>query len=419
MPSIKAILDYNQIPSQILNNHQRWKRFILICFLIRLLFFISDGHNSDYDFFEHWGDRIVNNGFTQIYSIQVDRFECDYPPLYLYVIAPLAYLFNFLGLDMHTHLYDSFLKLFNLLIECLFLFYISKKINNKIFLTALIFSPVTILNAYGWGQIDILYTILMFIAFYSLYHKQLYIAAISIGLSLSLKTQTILFLPLLGIMYLMARASIKEKLLAILLLSIVYIIPNLPFILYAPNAMDSINPHITAAGRYNNISVNAFNFYWAIWADFDLKMDLKFPPNDVLVFNLITRKLLAYTLFSLVFLWIIFQYIRNFKNETLIFLLLSFFCISFFILLPEMHERYLFPMFFFSAYVLSKDSKEWPYFLIISLLHLINLLWGWGENKFVKDQWMFESTRIFAVVTGIAYIAYFRRVYIALKEQKA
>lgn len=419
MPTIKALLDFNQLPSQIINNQQIWKRFILVCFLIRLLFFVSDGHNSDFDFFEHWGDRIVNHGFTNIYSLQVDRFECDYPPLYLYVIAPLAYAFDFFNLDMHTHLYDSFLKLFNLIIELLFLLYIYKKGNNKIFLSALIFSPVSILNAYGWGQIDILYTILMFIAFYNIYQKKLYVAAISIGLSLSLKTQTILFLPLLGLMYLLVNASLKEKIFSLFLLIVVYIIPNLPFILYAPNALDSINPHITAAGRYNNISVNAFNFYWAIWADFDLKMDLKFPPNDVLIFNLITRKLLAYTLFSIVFIWIIYQYIRNIKNEKLVFLLISFFCFSFFILLPEMHERYLFPMFFFSAYVLSKDSKEWPYFLIITALHLCNLVWGWGENKFVKDQWIFESTRIFAVLTGIAYLFYFVRVREALKSVEA
>lgn len=419
MPTIKALLDFNQLPSQIINNQQKWKRFILVCFLIRLLFFVSDGHNSDFDFFEHWGDRIVNHGFTNIYSLQVDRFECDYPPLYLYVIAPLAYAFDFLNLDMHTHLYDNFLKLFNLIVELLFLFYVYKKINNKIFISVLIFSPVSILNAYGWGQIDILYTILMFIAFYNIYQKKLYVAAISIGLSLSLKTQTILFLPLLGLMYLLINASLKEKILSLILLILVYILPNLPFILYAPNALDSINPHITAAGRYNNISVNAFNFYWAIWADFDLKMDLKFPPNDVLVFNLISRKLLAYTLFSIVFIWIIYHYIRHLKNEKLVFLLISFFCFSFFILLPEMHERYLFPMFFFSAYVLSKDSKEWPYFLIITVLHLCNLLWGWGENKFVKDQWIFESTRIFALLTGITYLFYFKRVREALKSVEA
>jgi hypothetical protein len=174
--------------------------------------------------------------------------------------------------------------------------------------------------------------------------------------------------------------------------------------------MDSINPHISAAGRYNFISVNAFNFYWAIWADFGLKMQLKFPSNDALVFGLISRKILAYSLFSIVFAWILVQIAKHRQQEMKIMALLSLYCFSYFMLLPEMHERYLFPMFIFSAYLLSVDSKEWPYFLMISLLHAINLFWAWGENKFVKQQWMFEPTRIIAVFTGLMWLLYFIRI---------
>ena len=121
MASLKQYLDFPYLYNEVFFKHMTWKRFILIFISVRLLCFISDGHNSDFDFFEHWGDRIVQEGFTNIYSIIVDRFECDYPPLYLYVIAPLAYLFDAMQWDMHTHFYDSFLKLFNLIIELIFL----------------------------------------------------------------------------------------------------------------------------------------------------------------------------------------------------------------------------------------------------------------------------------------------------------
>ncbi len=416
MTFLKNIFQFYHYPHQIITNQVRWKWFLFACIALRALFFISDGHNSDFDFFEHWGDRIVQHGLTNIYSIQIDRFECDYPPLYLYVITPIAYLFDAFSWDIHTYFFDSFLKLFNLLVEFSFLYWFYKKTNNKVFLALMLLSPVTIVNAYGWGQIDILYSILMFCGFYYILQNKLYPTAILIGISLSLKTQTLLFLPIFGILFLTSKNSIKEKIFSLLLLFSVFFLINLPFILFAPNPMDSINPHISAAGRYNYISVNAFNFYWAIWADFGLKMKMQFPPNDALVFGVISRKLLAYSLFSISFIWILFQVYKHHSNTQKVIALLSLYCFTYFMLLPEMHERYLFPMFIFSAYLCSFDTDEWPYFLIIALLHTLNLFWAWGEQKFVKEQWMFESTRILAVATGIAWVLYVRRIYKLIKQ---
>src|SRR5690606_38226421 len=112
---------------EIFSNPRQLKLLLWLSLGIRLLFFISDGHNGDFDFFEHWADRIVHQGFTNIYSIQTDRFECDYPPLYLYVLAFFGHIFNFFGLPIHTHLFDTFLKLFNLLVEAVFLYSFYKK----------------------------------------------------------------------------------------------------------------------------------------------------------------------------------------------------------------------------------------------------------------------------------------------------
>lgn len=416
MNFIKNIFQFDLFPSSVINNQKNWKWFVLACIAIRLVFFVSDGHNSDFDFFEHWADRIVHHGLLNLYSIRVDRFECDYPPLYLYVITPIAYLFNAFNWDLHTQFFDTFLKAFNLLVEFGFLFFFFKKTNNKIFLALMLLSPATIINAYGWGQIDILYSILMFLGFYYITQNKLYPTAIVIGISLCLKTQTLLFLPLFGILFLTAKNSIKEKLFSILLLITIFLFINFPFILFSPNPMDSINPHLSAAGRYNFISVNAFNFYWALWADFALKMQLKFPANDVLVFGLISRKILAYTIFFFLFLWTIIKLYKYSSSTNKVVALISLYCFSYFMFLPEMHERYLFPMFIFSAYLCSKDNREWPYFLIIVLLHSVNLFWAWGEQKFIKVQWLFEASRIIALATGVMWILYFNRIRKFIKE---
>jgi Gpi18-like mannosyltransferase len=415
----KILFDFKELTKRYVNPPKAFMGLMLGCIALRLLFFISDGHNSDFDFFEHWAQRIVDHGFTQIYSIKVDRFECDYPPLYLYIIGFFGQIFHALSLDVHTHLFDSCLKLVNLVVELSFLWFMYRKTNNILFVALMLISPVSIVNAYGWGQIDILYSILIFLTFYHLLHKKFLYAAVVLGLSASLKTQTILFLPLIGLLFLLQKESLSRKLLSLGVLVITFFVVNLPFILYAPNALDSIMPHITAVGRYNNITVNAFNTYWTFFADFSLKMKLQFPPNDLLVFGLFSRKVFAYGLFIISFLYLIIQFLKYYKSEQKLFLMLSFFCFSYFMFLPEMHERYLFPMFIFSAWVCSKDEREWPYFIIISGLHCINLFWGWGEQKFVKSQWIFELTRIVSLATSFAYIWYALSVHKRLKEQDA
>lgn len=416
---MKKWLHFNHLQQSIdsiLKRKDYFLLFVTISITIRLLFFISDGHNSDFDFFEHWADRMLQHGFTQIYSIQVDRFECDYPPLYLYVLNGFGHFFTFMNWPIHTHFFDTFLKLFNLICELTFLNWFYKKTQNKLFLFLMLCSPTTILNAYGWGQIDIIYTILLFTIIWFLTQRKVYSAALWLGLSLTLKTQTLLFLPIIGLLFFQTKVSPRKKIIALVLLILVFIIPNLPFILYAPNPMDSINPHLTAAGRYNYIAVNAFNLYWTLWADFALKLKLQFPPNDLLVLGFITRKALAYTIFGILYLFILGSIIQKNNGYKKLFVLMPFFCFSYFMFLPEMHERYLFPFFIFSAFLTTLDFEELPYFILISLLHSANLIWGWGEQKYVQQQWIFESTRLIAFATFLVWCFYARKTWLRLNS---
>jgi Gpi18-like mannosyltransferase len=249
--------------------------------------------------------------------------------------------------------------------------------------------------------------------------KKIYWSAFYLGLSLSLKSQTLLFLPLFGLILIVAESKWVDKFKALLLFAIVFLLPNLPFILWAPNPMDSINPHLTAAGRYNFISVNAFNIYWALWANFQLKLKLMFPANQILIFGLISRKWLAYGLFTIIYTWLL-SLLAKHKSPEQIFRIFAFFCFSYFMFLPEMHERYLFPFFIFSAYLCSFNFKEFKYLLIISILHSINLLWGWGEQKYIKTPIPFELSRVVAFITFSVWCAYaipFYRYFYPIKQK--
>jgi len=373
---------------------------------IRLLFFISDGHNSDFDFFEQWTIRMNHFGFRSIYEINVDRFECDYPPLYLYVLQFWGWIFSFLQLEISSHLFDSCLKLSTLIAEIVFFIFLSKKGFKNYFLVLLAISPVTILNAYGWGQIDLLYSMLLVASCIYLFEKNFLAFAILIALSLNLKTQTLLYFPLLAVFFFKSDSGFKLNAKAILVFIFVFILPNIPFLLNSTDSFASIEQHFTASGRYNFISVNAFNIWWAAFADFTLKKDLLFPPNDVvLIFN-VSRKIIALGSFTFFYLIILFLGIKYQLNKVQKITLLAYLSITFFMLLPEMHERYLFPFFIFSAWLCVYYKNELFFFLIFSILHSINLLWGWGEQKYFLDEWMFETTRVVAFITFIIWVLY-------------
>lgn len=382
--------------------------YLLIAFsiLVRLLMFISDGHNSDFDFFEYWADRIVNQGFTNIYSLPVNRFECDYPPLYLYVLGLLGHLYHFFNLELHSYGFDIILKIFNLACEGFFIYFFYKQTKNRTFLLFLLLNPATIVNAYAWGQIDILYTILLFCSFYFLFNRNLFQSAIFLALSLSLKTQTLLFLPLFGIFFLRVEESFYKKVMSFLLFLFIFILPAIPFILYAQDPLAPLKVHISAAGRYNFIAVNAFNIWWGLYGEYALKLKSLFPPNDTLVFGLFSRKILAYACFSLVYLYIL--YVGFFKSKSTpqkvsLIALLSF---SYFMFLPEMHERYLFPYFIFAAWLCAFYTAEIYYFITLSFIHIFNLLWAWGEQKFFDQYWFFQAGRIAGIISFIIWCFY-------------
>jgi hypothetical protein len=144
-----------------------------------------------------------------------------------------------------------------------------------------------------------------------------------------------------------------------------------------------------------------------------------FPANQILVFGLISRKWLAYGLFTIIYTWLLILLAKN-KSPEQIFRIFAFFCFSYFMFLPEMHERYLFPFFIFSAYLCSFNFKEFKYLLIVSILHSLNLLWGWGEQKYIKTQIPFELSRVLAFITFTVWCAYaipFYRYFYPIKQK--
>jgi Gpi18-like mannosyltransferase len=411
---LSAINNIQEVVDRIFNDQKQLKKLIFFSVIARLVLFLADGHDMDFMHFQYWSESMVRYGFYNVYTYAIAGFTCDYPPLYHYILWPAGELFVWLGIPIHSDLFKAFLKLMSLLIEASFLFYFYKETKNKLFLFLMLLSPVTIVNAYGWGQVDLILGILLFSSIYYLLENKLLKAALFLALCLCFKSQTLLFMPIIGLLFLLNSSGIMEKIKSLALFILVVFIVNAPFIFLSNNPINSFEPHISAAGRYNNISVNAFNIYWGLFADYSLKLMDKFPPNDVLVFGLVSRKTIAYSIFSVIYASILVCMILMRKDKAKIYSLITFFCFSFFMFLPEMHERYLFPFFIFSTFLVSYKKNEIWYLLVITILHVINLFWGWGGQHHLTSLFFFNCSKAVAFATFIAWCFYARETYLRL-----
>jgi hypothetical protein len=230
-------------------------------------------------------------------------------------------------------------------------------------------------------------------------------SAVFLVLAVNMKTQTLVFIPAYLLMFITSASEMRQKIRVALLFSLLFILINLPFIL-SDHPFASINAHISAAGRHNYISVNAFNIWWALFGDYQLKLQAVSPPNHIMIFDLISRKDFALVLFSMIYLYILFIIIKVKTSPLKLMRIIAFLCFSYYMFLPEMHERYLLPFFIFSAYIASKDMRELIYYIPMLGIHTLNLFWGWGGQMKLTSELAFECTRALALISFFIWCAY-------------
>jgi dolichyl-phosphate-mannose-protein mannosyltransferase len=282
---------------------------------------------------------------------------------------------------------------------------------HKIWFFLLVLNPVILLNAYFWGQVDLLFGGILLMAVVTLIQNKYVYSAIFAGLALSMKSQMLLFIPLFGMIYLLKgdnRKIWRIKSLGILAGVAAFIIPSIPFFFHQ-NPMISFEPHYTASGRYPYIAMNAMNVWWAIFADYSLKAQLLFPSGETEVLGLISRKSFAFLCFAPIYGIILFWCVKFRKSLSPEFIIKMFalLSISYFMWLPEMHERYSFPFFIFAPAIVLVFKKEWLFYLAFTAIHLFNLVWAWGEQTHFTQEWFFNYGRVIAAIHFILWCAYF------------
>lgn len=390
------------------NRRQDWLLLILLLgFAIRFSLSWHPGYGFDTGVYMGWARSAVQLGLAHSYIEQVGgNMLPNYPPFSIMIFAAAGQLYQmFINpvLDVYAKSFLMFIKLPGILTDVLLaaiLYGIVKRWKSRkaglLAAAVYAFHPVTIFDSAVWGQTDCMYTFFLVLAVAAWSFDHRHIAAATLALAALTKVQAISLFPLFA--FLLWREPKK-----LLVFSLVGIFTTLlvlvPFI--AGNTLEpALKVYFSVVGQYNNISIGAYNLWWALLSDRAWQL-----KDTDLLFNFIQYKQAGILLCGLAYAGILAIFrdaIRRPGNPEAFFYCAAMLAFAFFLFLPEMHERYLFPFVGLGVPLVFINRRTAWYYGIATIAFWINLM---GILQFTPiDVAMykeFESLDTFIAVTQV------------------
>jgi Gpi18-like mannosyltransferase len=353
--------------------------YIICLFVFVLLCFILPGQGRfDIEFWINWVNGMRNVGLAHAYTIPT----LNYNPLYLYVLRVYAALMPD-PYDVGVNI--NYLKIFTLLFDfgavMLLMQWVHKHGRNFFSAFFVLFNIAYLYNTLYWGQVDAIHTTLIFVAFVLAFEQKLVWSVVLFLLAMNTKTQSILFLPILGMLWLpLLKGNGKEVLKGIGLLVVIQLVIILPFLL--KGTAGAVWQNYIGVVDYNtSLSMHAYNYWYLMQWD---NAELPRLTSDKNLWMGVTYKTWGLLMFFgaslLTLLPLLLKTINKtlqgtrfaFANAEQFFLTTALIAVIFFYFPTQMHERYSHPALLFAgAYFVL--SKRWVIFLFISYAYMMNL----------------------------------------------
>ena len=308
---------------------------------------LMTGHPFDIMTFKNWASAAANN-LTDVYT---SGRTSDYPPFYMYILFVIGKLAAIPSMNQYCYLLLKLPSMLADIVTACLIFRLARKYvsdNVSILLAAFyIFNPAVLINSTFWGQVDSFFTLLVILSVCMLTQKRMILSAVFITAAILMKPQGIIFLPVL-FFEILRQKKISTFMKALIPAVITGGVLILPF---------ALNRGITwifslfagTIGEYKYASVNAFNFFGFLGANY------KDDSAQLFIFSYRIWGIIfivAVTLFS----WFIYVKGRDSKYAPAAALILIS---GVFIFSSRMHERYLFPVVALAvvAYIYLKDKR--------------------------------------------------------------
>ncbi|RYD55935.1 MAG: hypothetical protein EOP56_13435 [Sphingobacteriales bacterium] len=397
------------------------KARIEVALLFLLFIFIMPTRHMiyDFEFWVNWALKIHKDGITNVY----DDPTVNYHPVFLY----LLHLYNLVqGSEFYIKENINYIKFISLVFDFLPVVVLccfrQRLVRQPIPYLFLLLNIAYLFNSMAWGQVDSIHTNLVFFSLLMAIYAPI-ASMVLFVLALGTKLQTIIFLPLLVILYIYSVKSIKQVIGIVLAGGLTMSLILAPFI--ATGKVSQVWNVVTGAvGFYPKVSVNAFNLWYIIE-----------PGNPYFILDtkryfLLSYKhtglLLFFVTSGLTLLPLFFRTIRLRKSglelgedtKQLLFLTTGLIALYFFYFNTQMHERYAHPIiiFFFFYAVYSRDYKL---YILGSIAYLLSLDKTFQDYLPIVHYKIIFASRVIAIwyTLTIAYGMYIFFKHYSIKEE--
>jgi len=397
---------------------------LFLGFIVRLLMISVSGFKADIAFWKGWGLAVSDKGIIWL----VNNTNYNYPPGFAYILDLIGKVYKLFADPYNIDQYwmdNNFLYLFLfkliIIISDIGIVYLIIKISEKLKmkwgkLLAVIFflNPAVLFDGVIWGQVDQFGLFLFLSAIYFFVDEKPKLASVIFTIAWLMKWQNILFIPLFYL-FIYRKYSFNDLIKSLSVSLATFAIITFPFWFHREMA-SLFNLFTVNSNWFPWYSLNAFNGWWIASGLQGMEIS-----DKTLVLGIINAKQFGLLLFCLFYFIATLNIFLAKKEEALKEFILSstLIILSFFHLLTQSHERYLFHLLgFVIIFYFFKIEKKLIH--VIGLLSAVTL--GIFFNMYVSmalnypDQvyWPFsiDTTRSFTLYISILQIAIFIYIFI-------
>lgn len=369
----------------------------LIALVFRLLI-ASFFNHPDVGNHMDWGMKFFSYGVNKFYAPESNVWAYTWPNqppgtilIFAFIRKLYELIFNFFwGINtsvaafpsgiitaMDKYLYRMLLKVPAILSDLgisyiIYRFLVKYKFEKYAKFGAILFlaNPVIWYNSAVWGQTDSVINFFAILSFWFLFNKKPILSVLSFALCLYIKISLVVFIPIFLVLFIKQKFSARQTLFSLVLPLVLLGILTLPFSF--PDEpfgwLIMIYREKVLTNQLQVITANAFN----LWA---LLTDIKEQPHSQLILGL-SYQLWGMILFLFSFIPLLYKLWKkpDFKVAVWVLVLTS---LASFILLTNMHERYLYPMFPYLAILVAINLSLLPIYMAVSGINLLNLYNLW------------------------------------------
>ena len=294
------------------------------------------GYSPDINLFSAWAIDLYQRGPSAFYRA---GYFADYPPGYMYLLWCIGAIVQNLHLAFATPVFLMVLKLPAILADVWVAWWLfrwgdpqhdrgSARVAAVLWLT----NPLAILTSSVWGQVDILFTLVLLLSLVAFERAQFSRAAAWYALAILLKPQALLLAPL-GVIALLRMPTWRIRCQSVGGFIVVAVVLILPFAWQQSSPWWIFSLYGGTFGSYPYLSLNAFNLYALLNANW-LPLATTFLGVGVGTW--------AWLLVICSLLPVLYCTWRSHMPGRYLWAAAAIVTV-FFVLGPKMHERYLFP----------------------------------------------------------------------------